>query len=344
MPHSARPTVTLRDVAAAAGVSVSTASRVLGGSSRTVAPGYRQRVLTAAAALRYTADTAARAMRRANDSIAVIGDDLTTASMGMVAAAMERQARDAGAFVTVSSTHGTAERQLETVRLQRALRPRALILTSSRLDANALGGRLLDELLGYECEGGRVVIVGDTDMPFDSIGFDNHGSARELATYVAESGHRHVAILAGIRGQGNVSARTAGFVAGLRDGGVAERDIRVSHCTVGRQGGFDAVRQLVAEGLDLPDAVLAATDTIAIGAMSAFRAAGVAVPAEVSVTGFDDIELAIDVTPRLTTVSLPLAQAGAEAVRLALTARAETERLIMRGQVVVRDSTAVRVA
>ena len=76
MPHSARPTVTLRDVAAAAGVSVSTASRVLGGSSRTVAEEYRQRVVSAAAALRYTADAAARAMRRANDSIAVVGDDL----------------------------------------------------------------------------------------------------------------------------------------------------------------------------------------------------------------------------------------------------------------------------
>ena len=155
MPISARPTVTLRDVAAAAGVSVSTASRVLGGSDRTVAEEYRQRVFSAAAALRYTADASARAMRRANDSIAVIGDaTLTTPSMGMVAAAMERQARDAGAFVTVSSTHGTAERQLETVRLQRALRPRALILTSSRLGTNALGGRLLDELLGYEREGG----------------------------------------------------------------------------------------------------------------------------------------------------------------------------------------------
>lgn len=342
MPHSARPTVTLRDVAAAAGVSVPTASRVLGGSSRTVAEEYRQRVLSAAAALRYTPDASARAMRRANDSIAVIGDDLTTPSMGMVAAAMERRARDAEAFVTVSSTHGTAERQLETVRLQRALRPRALILTSSRLDTNALGGRLLDELLGYEREGGRVVIVGDTDMPFDSISFDNHGPAKELGTYVAGSGHRHVTILAGARGQGNVSARTAGFMAGLRDGGVEDRHIRITHCAVSRQGGFDAARRLAAE--DRPHAVLAANDTIAIGAMSAFRAAGVTVPDDVSVTGFDDIELAIDVTPRLTTVSLPLAQAGAEAVRLALADRAEAEHLMMRGQVVVRDSTAIRVA
>jgi LacI family transcriptional regulator len=344
MPHSARPTVTLRDVAAAAGVSVSTASRVLGGSSRAVAEEYRQRVVSAATALRYTADAAARSMRRANDSIAVVGDDLTTPSMGMVAAAMERRARDAGAFVTVSSTHGAAERQLETVRLQRALRPRALILTSSRLDTNALGGRLLDELLGYEREGGRVVIVGDTDMPFDSISFDNHGPAKELATYVAGAGFRHVTILAGARGQGNVSARTAGFIAGLHHGGIEERHIRISHCAVNRQGGFDAARRLVAEGLEPPHAVLAANDTIAIGAMSAFRTAGVAVPDEVAVTGFDDIELAIDVTPRLTTVSLPLAQAGAEAVRLALADRTKAEHLMMRGQVVVRDSTATLVA
>jgi LacI family transcriptional regulator len=70
----------------------------------------------------------------------------------------------------------------------------------------------------------------------------------------------------------------------------------------------------------------------------------VAVPADVSLTGFDDIELATDVTPRLTTVSLPLAQAGAEAVRLALTARAEAQHLMLRGQVVVRDSTAFRAA
>lgn len=342
MPHPARPTVTLREVAAAAGVSVTTASRVLGGSSRTVALEYQRRVLAAAAELRYTADASARSMRRVNDSIAVVADDLTTPSIGIVVAAMERRARDTGAFVTVSSTHGAVDRQLETVRLQRALRPRALILTSSRIKANALDGRLLGELLGYEREGGRVVIVGDTDMPFNSISFDNHGSAKELAAHVAGSGHRHVTILAGVRGLGNVSDRTAGFVAGLRDGGVDGRHIRISHCAVSRQGGFDATRRLLAKGLARTDAVLAANDIIAIGAMSALRAAGVAVPAEVSVTGFDDIDLAIDVTPRLTTVSLPLARAGVEAVRLALAAHPEVEHLTMRGQLVVRDSTAGR--
>jgi LacI family transcriptional regulator len=315
---------------------------VLGGSSRTVTPEYEERVLAAASALRYTADASARAMRRASDSITLIADDLTTQTIGIVLAAMERQARTAGAFVTVSSTGGSSQRQLDAVRQLRALRPRALVLTSSRIRANALRGRLRNELLAYEHEGGRVVIVGDTDMPFDSIGFDNRGAARVLGGYVAESGHRRPAILAGPRGQATVTARTAGFVEGLRAGGVDERYIRVVHCVVSRQGGCDAARQLLAEGLRDTDVLLAANDIIAVGAMSALRAAGVAIPSDLSVTGIDDIQLAMDVTPRLTTVALPLAHAGAEAIRLAIGERTEPRRLTVHGRLVVRDSTAAR--
>src|SRR4051812_34259553 len=160
LPHPARPTVTLRDVAAAAGVSVATASRVLSGSSRSVAPQYASRVLEAAATLRYTADVSARAMRRKSDAIALVADDLTTPSIALVVAAMERQARTVDAFVTVSGTRGLPERQLETVRTLCGFWPRALVLTSSRITAGAVGGRLLDELLAYEQRGGRVVIYG----------------------------------------------------------------------------------------------------------------------------------------------------------------------------------------
>src|SRR4051812_26689250 len=164
LPHPARPTVTLRDVAAAAGVSVATASRVLGGSARTVAPQYASRVLEAAASLRYTADVSARAMRRKSDAIALVADDLTTPSIAQVVAAMERQARTVDAFVTVSATRGLAERQLETVRTLAGFRPRALVLTSSRLKPGAAGRRLVEELEAYERAGGRVVIYGGIDI------------------------------------------------------------------------------------------------------------------------------------------------------------------------------------
>ncbi|MET8866859.1 LacI family DNA-binding transcriptional regulator [Nonomuraea sp. NPDC004580] len=337
MPHAARPTVTLRDVAAAAGVSVATASRVLAGSARKVAPEYAARVLAAAADLRYTADAAARAMRTAGDSIALVADDLTTPSMGMVVAAMEREASTAGAFVTVSATMGDAARQAETVRVLRSLRPRALVVTSNRFLAGASDDRLAEELRSYERDGGRAVIFGDTDLPFDTIGFDNHGCGRLVGAYVAALGHWRVAILAGSPGLRNLADRTAGCVAGLSAGGV--RDILVLPCPVSRDGGYAAARDLAARGLDGRQAVLAVNDAIAIGALSGFRAAGVDVPGDVSVTGVDDIPLARDVTPPLTTVALPLAEAGAQAIRYALTPSDTVRHLRMTGHLIPRHST-----
>ncbi|MEV0380455.1 LacI family DNA-binding transcriptional regulator [Nonomuraea sp. NPDC050643] len=342
MPHAARPTVTLHDVAAAAGVSVATASRVLSGSARKVAPEYEARVLAAAAALRYTVDAAARAMRRASDAIALVADDLTTPSMGMVVSAMEREARTAGAFVTVSATMGAPERQSETVRVLRSLRPRALVVTSNRYLAGEVDVRLVKELRAFEREGGRVVIVGETDMTFDSIGFDNFRVGLTMGTFVAEIGHRRVAIFAGAGNLRNLGDRTAGFTAGLCAGGVDERDIRVVQCEVGRRGGFDSARSLAEAGMDGVEAVLAVNDIVAVGALAGFRAAGVSVPGDVSVTGVDDIPLAYDVTPRLTTVALPLAQAGAEAIRIVLGEAGTGRRMSVDGHLVIRDSTRPR--
>ncbi|TDD12416.1 LacI family DNA-binding transcriptional regulator [Nonomuraea diastatica] len=339
MPHAARPTVTLHDVAAVAGVSISTASRVLNGSARKVAPEYEARVLAAAAALRYTADASARAMRRASDSIALVADDLTTPSMGLVVAAMEREARSAGAFVTVSATMGVAERQSETVRVLRSLRPRALVVTSNRFLAEKAEVRLSKELRAYEREGGRVVIVGETDMTFDSIGFDNFRVGQIMGAFIAKIGHRRVAILAGDRNLRNMADRTAGFIAGLRAGGVDERDIQVVACEVSRRGGFDSARRLAESGMDGVRAVLAVNDIVAIGALKGFRAVGLAVPGDVSVTGADDIPLAYDVTPRLTTVALPLAQAGTEAIRIVLGEGGTGRRMSVDGRLLVRDST-----
>jgi len=342
MPHPARPTVTLHDVAAAAGVSIATASRVLGRGTHTVAPEYEARVLAAAEALRYTADVSARAMRGSTDSIVLIADDLTTPAIALIVAAMERQSHAVNAFVTVASAHGTPERQLETVRLLRALRPRAMVLTSSRFDAAALDGRLLQELRAYTDDGGRVAIVGSTDMPFDAIRFDDHGAGEILGSYAAHSGHRRVAILAGPADRVNMAARVAGFVAGLRAGGVDEARILRRHCEVSRQGGYDATRALLADGTQAVHAVLAVNDVVAIGAMTALRHAGVRVPEDVSVAGVDDIPLAVDVTPRLTTVALPLQQVGADAIRLVLGERLAATHATVSGQLIVRDSSRVR--
>lgn len=339
MPHPARQTVTLHDVAARAGVSVATASRVLGHSSRTVTPELEQRVLAAAAALDYTADASARAMRRGSESITLVADDLTTPSIAVVVAAMERQARAGGAFVSVASTHGSPQRQVAAIRRLRALRPRALVLTSGRVGTETAGGQLVQELQAYRDDGGRVVIVGDTDLPFDSISFDNHGAAQLVGRHLGGTGHRRVIVLGGPRGHPATGARVTGLLEGLRETGVARRGISVVHCETSRRGGGDAARAVLATGLGQAEAIAAANDVIAIGALTVLRDAGIRIPEDVSLTGFDDIPLAADVTPRLTTVALPLAEAGAQAIRFATREPSGTAHLLMRGQLVVRGST-----
>ncbi|GGN90631.1 LacI family transcriptional regulator [Actinoplanes lobatus] len=345
MPHPARLTVTLREVAAAAGVSVATASRVLGGSARTVSAANARKVLEAASELRYTADVAARAMRRKSDSIALVADDLTTPSIAQVVAAMERQARTVDAFVTVSAAGGDPRRQLETVRTVCAFRPRALVITSSWAATTAYGARLAEELHSYERRGGRVVIYGDMDAPFDAIGVDDRGSARLMGAHLAATGHRRIAILAGTRERTFAAARTTGFLEGLLGGGVDVRDIRVIDCPVSRAGGYAAASRLLDESPGEFDALMAVNDMIAVGALSACRAAGVDVPGRLSVTGFDDIPLAADVTPRLTTVSLPFAEIGERSIRLALTVAGRPDRPGIRqtvtGRLVVRQSSKV---
>jgi LacI family transcriptional regulator len=346
MPHRARPTVTLLDVARRAGVSVTTASRVLGGSSRRVGRDYEERVLVAAAELRYVPDAAARAMRRGSDAVCLLADDMTTPTIALLVAAMERAASAADAFVTVSSTGGSVEGQLRAIEVARAVRPQAIVLTSGRIDAAVLGGRLLEALRSYADEGGRVVVVGETDLPFSWIGFDNRGGARTLGRLVAEQGHRRVAILGGPRGHYNAEERVAGFLDGLADGPDPVTDVRVLPCEVSRDGGYDATRSLLAEGGGADpgaDAILAMNDVVAIGALAALNAAGVPVPARTSVVGFDDIPLAADVTPRLTTLSLPFQQVGTEAIRRAIDPDGEIPQpLRVAGTLVVRHSLRLR--
>ncbi|MEV6343196.1 LacI family DNA-binding transcriptional regulator [Actinoplanes sp. NPDC051851] len=350
VPHPSRPTVTLHDVARAAGVSLATASRVLGGSDRRVAQEYERRVLAAAAELNYTPDLAARAMRGRTDTVALVADDLATPSMGVVVAAMEREARTVGAFVSVAQTRGVAERQFATVRMLCSFRPRALVLTSARMASTATDQRLIEELRAYQRNGGRVVLYGSIDLPFDTIRIDEIGSARLVGLHLAATGHRRILLLAGTPDRSYAAFRTRGFVEGLRSGGVLPADIRTLPCEVSRAGGFTAIAQLLTgtpAALHDIDAIVAVNDAVAIGAMSACRAAGLRIPADLSITGFDDIPLAADVTPRLATLALPHAEIGTRAVRLALSPTAPHDpplREVITGSFLPRASSAARPA
>jgi LacI family transcriptional regulator len=196
-------------------------------------------------------------------------------------------------------------------------------------------------LQAFAGTGGRVVLISQEGLPFSTVVVDNYLGARALANSLVAAGYRRFAAIGAARALVTSRDRLAGFADGLAEHGIAIHPDHIVRGEFTRDGGFAAANQLVADGLDQVDLVFAVSDVMAIGAMSALREAGIDVPGEVAVAGFDDIDTARDVTPALTTVTIPLADLGRQAVELALSESALTSDEVIRVEtrVVLRASS-----
>jgi len=332
--------VTLLDVAKAAGVSLATASRALNGSTRRVRPDLQERVLAAADALHYSANAQAQAMARGRTNIVgLVLSDVTDPYFSSIAAGAIRAAEAHRLVVTMACTFGREERELDYLAALRGQRARAVIVVGSRVQDRALLDRLATEVRAFEQAGGRVAFISQRKIPADTVVVENRGGARALAEALAGLGHRRFAVLAGRADLLTARDRSAGFRegAGRAGGHVAAED--VVHGGFTRDGGYAAMAELLDRGTDAT-CVFAVNDVMAVGAMAALRDRGVALPSGMAVAGFDDIATLRDVTPALTTVRLPLEELGADALEMVVQEPAEQPRVRrVRGEVVLREST-----
>lgn len=338
--------VTLHDVAREAGVSLATASRALNGSARKVAEPYRIKVLEAATRLRYSPNISAQAVARGStNTVALLVADITDPYFSAIAAGVVHAAEEAGLIVTMSVTERRPERELEIVGALRGQRPRILILAGSRVAGAETAAALATELAEFEANGGRVVFISQEPGPFDAVLLANRDGARALATALAERGYRAPAVITGQVSLLTARDRLDGFTEGMAAAGVAIDPARVYRAEFTRDGGYDAAQRMIAAGLDDIDMVFAVNDVMAVGAMSALRDAGIRVPEQVAVAGYDDIQAVRDVTPPLTTVRVPLEEVGRQALALALADRtpgAAPASTAIGSTVVLRESTPAR--
>lgn len=341
MAEPGRSPATLHDVAREAGVSLATASRSLNGSTRKVNEEYRARVVAAAERLGYTPNLSAQAIAKGSTStVALVVSDIADPYFSSIAAGVIRSAESAGLIVTMAMTERSAERELELVKTLRGQRPRVLILSGSRYVGAELEGALVKELTAFEETGGRVVIISQRELPFDTVQTDNHAGAQALAEALVAEGYRSFAALTGASSLMTSRDRLSGFRDGLGARGLELTDDRIMQTDFTRDGGYDAAGRLIERGIDDLDIVFAVNDVMAIGAMSGFRDAGIDVPGQLAIAGFDDILTARDVTPALTTVRLPLEHVGQAAIELALGDRSgERDVVTVNGTVVLRAST-----
>jgi LacI family transcriptional regulator len=314
---------TLYDVAQAAGVSLATASRALNGSARKVNDSYRDRVLAAAERLGYTPNLSAQAVAKgASNTVALLVSDIADPYFSSIAAGVMREAAAAGLSVTMAVTDRDPEREIELVRVMRGQRPQVIVLAGSRLVDDPGRDALVAELEAFSSAGGRVVAISQKQLPFDTVLIDNRAGAKELARSLVGLGYRRFGILAGPANLMTARDRDDAFRTELRLAGIPVDDAAIVHGGFTRDGGYAAIGELADAGvLDRLEVVFAVNDVMAIGAMAGLRDRGLDVPGAVAIAGYDDIPSARDVSPALTTVHVPLEEAGEKSITLALAAR-----------------------
>lgn len=326
---------TLRDVAEVAGVSASTASRVLNRGARAVSDELSTRVLAVADALGYVGNQAARALRGLRSGVVLLAEDPRTASIAAMAAGMEQAGREHDVTVSITAVGQDPSDHISALRVLRGMRPLALVVTSASFAASDRE-LILTELRSVRRDGANVVFIGEHDYDFPAVRFDDQEVGRMVGRHMASLGRSRPAILTS-HGHPAMESRARGFLDAFAEAGYDVERIAIENSDVSRAGGRDATRRLL-ERSRRPDVILAGNDVLAIGALHALNEAGLATPRDVALSGVDDIPIACDLTPPLTTVALPFLEAGRAALALALSSADEPD-VHLRGRLIVRAST-----
>ncbi len=321
--------VTLQQVAAAAGVSLATASRVLHGSGgRKVAEALAERVTTAAAELRYVAHAPAQSLARSRSTVVgVLVHDIADPYFAAIAAGAMGVAREHDLMVLVANTFRDPGLERDYLARLRAQRARAVLLAGSAF----VGEPFAEEVAAFTDSGGRVAAIGAHGTGIDTVLPDQYGGGRLVAEHLVAQGHREIGVITGPAGLATVAQRLAGFTSVVARPQVAAADFT-------REGGRAAAHELLLAHPGLT-AIFALNDLMAAGALAALRELGRPVPAQVSVVGFDDLPVATDLTPGLTTVRLALSDIGAQAMRLLLDDEPGGRSVPAAAELVVREST-----
>lgn len=331
----------LIDVADHAAVSIATASRALAGN-RGVSEAVADRVRASAEELGYVVNQHARSLAGgASRSVGLVVHEIGDPYFTEIASGLLRHATEEGLTVQICHTGRDPENELRQIRGLIANRVGAIVVAGSGFVDAATERPTRRALQEYAASGGRVAVIGRHHLGgTDAVLPANLDGGRMIAEHVLALGHRTIAIAAGSRTLTTVTDRLDGIRQAFAAAGLDFETVPVIEAAFTRQGGRECARVVLA---DQPGttAIIALNDDMAIGALSELRAAGLRIPKQMSVTGFDDVAVAGDVSPGLTTVRLPMGEMGARALALALKERgSRPRRQRVPAELVVRGSTA----
>ena len=335
----------MNDVAAAAGVSQSTVSRILNDSPGRidVSSETRERVQAIAQELGYRPHPIARALRGAPTmQLGAIVRDITDPFFAGAIESLTIEAKKRGYSVVLGHAGAKADEALALTAVLEARQCDAIVLLGDFRGERGLVEDLRDvhaRVVGLWHGAER------RDRPFPTVGVDNRAGVHAVVRHLLALGHRRIAFI-GANSLGDMQERRAAYRECLSGESITPPDAYVQLVPNTIAGGDAAMNRLLSLP-DPPTAVMAATDTLAIASIHAAYVRGVDVPTELSIAGFDDIPLASVAVPSLTTVRMPLADIMTAGVELAVGGDGwspvdgtDAPRIVFQPELIVRDSTA----
>jgi LacI family transcriptional regulator, galactose operon repressor len=303
------------DVARLAGVSRATVSYVLNGVTDGRVPiseETRQRVLEAIEELGYEPDARAQALRSGNtNTIALIIPDLRNPHFCELATGIEEAARASGYHLLLSSTTLNDEYAVEIFKDLSRRRFDGLILGSSFILKSEEAQATLEQVRRR----GLPIVELSENYGVDSIGTDYSKAAREVISYLLSLGHRRIGLIYGVGGHELAEDRRQPYRAGLEIAGIPIDENLIVECGPTIEDGYQAAKKLLALP-SRPTAIIAINDLLSIGAVRAAADAGLRVPNDLSLVGYDDIPMAKYLVPRLTTVTKDAHASGKKAFEI----------------------------
>ncbi|MCK1995018.1 LacI family DNA-binding transcriptional regulator [Peribacillus muralis] len=303
--------ITIKDVAKQANVSVATVSRILNNL-----PGYsdetQQRVKKVIKELGYQPNAVARGLiNRKTKTIGVLVPNVSDLFASEVLAGIEEQAHEFGYSVMICKTNHDGKRTINYLHALYEKRVDGIIIVSEFIT--------LDYYKAIETNNVPVVLVAtQSDYPLPFIKVDDYQAAYDATTYLVKKGHSHIGMIAGTKSDAiSTTPRVKGFTDALNDVGITVTNEMITYGDFSFKSGIEGMDKLL-KSYPKVKAVFCASDEMAVGALSLLYKRGIRVPERISLIGYDNTATAEKAIPPLTTVAQPLYKMGKDSIQLLL--------------------------
>jgi LacI family transcriptional regulator len=342
--------MTIKEIAKEAGVSTATVSYVINGS-KSVTQDKRQRVLDVISKTGYRPNRAAKSLRtKKTNTIGVLVEDILAFSTAGIINGISEYVEDTGYHILLNDLRmmDSLFNRYDQILNQRDKINNALnfLVHGAEVDAVIYIGMFDRDITGVITDVNKPIVIAystSKDAHACCVSYENEHVSAEMARHLIDYGHRNIAVITGLAHTAPAQTRMRGIHRAFREAGLILDNMYVKNGDWERGSGYSCMRELLSqEPANMPTAVLCMNDLMAIGAMDAIREAGLSVPGDVSVAGFDNREVSSYVYPKLTTAEIDLKAIGLATAEMAIQKLGGTGKFANEQSVVIPSKLILR--